>query len=130
MWSCAESCCGQCAAVGGSDGFGGYKAHGCDLLVKRGAYAHPFPCFHDAAVGDSKLLNCFFLQCVVLWFPDAERMGVYSQSSGNGVTCLPVDFGRLGCCGGAVMVMEDGPVKLNVLSRDEMTVQGLSLFFF
>lgn len=126
----AESCCGQCAAVGGNGGFGGYKAHGCDLLVKKGACAHPFPCFHDAVVGcqDLKLLDCFFLRSVVLGFPDAERMEVYSQSSGNGLTCQPEDSGHLGCCDGAVMVMEDGPVILNALIQDDMTGQGLSPF--
>lgn len=124
----AESCCGQCAAVGGNGGFGGYKAHGCDLLVKKGAYAHPFPCLHDVVLGclDSKLIDCFFLRCVVLEFPDAERMGIYSQSSGSGP---PQGSGRLGCCGDDVMVMENGRVILNVLIQDEMPGQGLSPFF-
>lgn len=126
----AESCCGQCAAVGGNGGFGGYKAHGCDLLVKRGAYGHPFPCLHDVGLGcqDSKLLDCFFHQSVVLQFPDAERTGIYSQSSGSGLVCHPQDSGRLGCRGDVVMVMENGRVMLKVLSQDEMTVQGLSPF--
>lgn len=46
-----ELCCGQCAADGGNDGFGGYKAHGCGLLVKRASSAHPSPCLLDVVVG-------------------------------------------------------------------------------
>lgn len=41
---------GQCAADGGNDGFGGCKAHGCDLLVKRGSSGQPSLCFRDGVV--------------------------------------------------------------------------------
>lgn len=127
----AESCCGQCAAVGGNGGFGGYKAHGCDLLVKRGVY--PSPCFHDVGVGcqDSKLSDCFLHRCVVLQIPDAVRMGVYSQSSGNGLAYHLQDSSHLGCYDGVarLMAMEDGPVMSNALIQDEMTGQGLNPFF-
>lgn len=70
MGCCAvEFCCGQSAADGGNDDSGGYKAHGCDLLVKRTFSAHPFPGLQEAVVGchsfGLEMLDCCFLQCEV-----------------------------------------------------------------